>query len=250
MSDPFYYKKVGNVYDRSGRKIGTVHSNEPSGGAIALFVLVILGVVIAGIVSVVGGGYAFVRNGFKYGAWEIASERQAEFDGNLNNPNYFSELAGRSQLSVAKDGTARFEDGMFVYSVNVTNNSDENHAIFFETVNARVKKICDGCVASQRQRVVSIFMNCSRGGNGAPAPTGYTVAARTTTKVDLYGCTYAAGDGVFVANPAPAVPKILAIDGFPTSGGPPNTGMTKLPSDCYCEVPKFITYPAVDLTSG
>ena len=42
------YKKVGNAYDNSGRQIGRVHTNEPSGGGVFLVVVVLIGALIPG----------------------------------------------------------------------------------------------------------------------------------------------------------------------------------------------------------
>jgi hypothetical protein len=42
-----FYNKVGSTYDNSGQ-IGSVHTNEPSGGGVFLFVVVLIGALIAG----------------------------------------------------------------------------------------------------------------------------------------------------------------------------------------------------------
>jgi hypothetical protein len=47
-SERSFYKKIGNAYDKTGRQIGSVHTNEPSGGGVFLVVVVLIGALIAG----------------------------------------------------------------------------------------------------------------------------------------------------------------------------------------------------------
>jgi hypothetical protein len=43
-----FYNKVDSTYDNSGRQIGSVHTNEPSGGGVFLLVVLWIGALIAG----------------------------------------------------------------------------------------------------------------------------------------------------------------------------------------------------------
>lgn len=237
--------KVGDIYDDHGRKVGYVQDTRTSPLGVFLGSILLIGLLIFGAVSLAGSFFSAVGNQLKYGQFN-SNEREAEFAANQGNPNFYYELAQRSQLTVGDSFAVNLVDdsatsiGNYRASFDVVNNDSITHhfAIGRVVVTVSERRRIDGDIGTFEREVV---LNCSPSDNVVPR-FHLTAPANTTTRIELTECGLNGSfeDPLILSAPRPGAPEVLMIDGLPVAGGPPTSTVKErvsnglLPGYVYC----------------
>lgn len=225
--DPFEGgKKVGNIYGPDGSKIGYIRDpSQPTSIATAFGCIVLVCFIVGGIVFAIGNFFSSVSNWFEHGQFQ-ASGASAEFDANLDNEQYFTQLAADARITVGEisdfgfpSGTGSRERAYVV--VPIQNASDETHSVTLERIVIRVRTQDTG-----RDETRSVVAMCPQHRvfpplNDAPPQ----IAPHSTKLVRFEACMPGTQQGEFLGEPTPRTPAILAIDGYPLSGSPASAGI-------------------------
>src|ERR1051326_5452309 len=84
--DPLFNPKIGDLVDRSGRRIGTVHSLTPSPLGGCLIGAIIVALICGGAVAFANSAFHSVKNLFEYGHF-VSNDQEAALLKNRNNPD-------------------------------------------------------------------------------------------------------------------------------------------------------------------
>jgi hypothetical protein len=170
---------------------------------------------IAGLIFALTLGVKGTVNLVRHGKF-TTDDQEAELWENRNNPNFFTQYAKRAKISVKvlKYGD---DNGLLFAEVRIANGSDRIHAVQLSSFSLKVSYV-DNREWNPSRQTASVSLACSS------EPPPFEIAPHSARVVYFSHCSDTATvryDSVRFLR-KPSKPTIEKIDGYPTTGGPPN----------------------------
>jgi hypothetical protein len=201
-------------YDRSGRYIGSSRERDDS-WKVPLVVVAIAIALIAGLIFALILGVKSTVNLVRHGKF-TQDAQEAELWENRNNPNFFTQYAKRAKISVkvVKYGA---DNGLLFADIRIANGSNRIHGVQLSSFSLEVSYL-DNREWNPSRQTASVSLACSS------EPTPFEIAPHSARVVHFSDCSDTAivrYDSVRFLR-KPSKPTVEKIDGYPTTGGPPN----------------------------
>ena len=204
--DPFT-SHVADIYDSTGRRIGSIRSDRIPTGTWMVMILVVIVALVMGLVAGARAGITALGNLIRHGEFTSDTLR-AEVRDHMTEPQYFAERAKATPISIGKPKITPNSGGGILINYTVTNPGKHDHLVML------TRPLVQVTVNGKRKNIYFIA-------DYGPG-TEFMVRAGATVEAGAYPGPH--GDGT-MTGPVKILrpPRLYGLDWLPVTGGPANT---------------------------